>query len=108
MAGKYPERIKALPVQKWQVDTSSKYKLEAKNCDVLFASYQPGTSIPLHAHDDADVFGVITKGVIILTVDGKTTRHGVGEWYQIPPSAEHASVFEQETEEIEFWFKPNT
>ena len=73
MAEKFPERIKALPVQKGRVDTSGKYKLEAKDCNVLFASYQPGTSIPLHAHDDADVFGVVTRGEIILTADGKTT-----------------------------------
>ena len=107
MAEKYPERIKALPVQKGQVDTSGKYKLEAKDCNVLFASYQPGTSIPVHAHDGADIFGVVTRGEIILTVDGKTIRHGVGEWYHIPHGAGHATVFEQETDEIEFWFKPN-
>jgi len=108
MAGEYPERIKALPLQKGRVDTSGKYKLEAKDCNVLFASYQPGTSIPLHTHDDADIFGVVTKGEIILTVNGETTRHGVGEWYHIPPGAGHATMFEQETDEIEFWFKPIT
>lgn len=108
MTEQYPERIKTLPVQMGRVDTSAKYKLEAKDCNVLFASYQAGTSIPLHAHEDADILGVVIKGEIILTVDGKTTRHGVGEWYHIPPGAGHATVFEQETDEIEFWFKPNT
>ena len=105
MVDSYPERIEALPMQKRCVDTSAKYKLEAKDCNVLFASYQPGTSIPSHTHEDADIFGVVISGEIILTVDGNTTRHGAGEWYHIPPGAEHATVFEQETNEIEFWFK---
>ena len=106
MAAKFPERIKALPVQKGRVDKSSKYKLEAKDCDVLFASYQPGTSTPSHTHD-ADVYGVVTRGELILTVNGNTKRYGVGEWYQIQSNTEHAAAFEQETDEIEYWFKPN-
>jgi len=105
MHNSYPEKIKSLPAQKGKVDTSSKYMLEAKDCKILFASYEPGTTIPSHRHDDADVHGVVIKGEIILTVNGTTTKHGVGEWYHIPPGAEHATVFEQETEEIEYWFK---
>ena len=55
MTEQYPERIKTLPVQMGRVDKSAKYKLEAKDCNVLFASYQAGTSIPLHAHEDTDI-----------------------------------------------------
>jgi len=47
MAGKYPNRIKALPLYDGRFDT---YKLEAKDSDVLFASYPAGTSIPPHVH----------------------------------------------------------
>ena len=79
------------------------FKLEAKNCDVLFASYPAGTSIAPHHHATENV-GVITRGELILTLDGKETRYGAGDWYHVPARAVHAARFEKETSEIEFWF----
>lgn len=105
MMNHFPEKIKSLPVQKGKVDTSSKYMLEAKECKVLFAAYEPGTSIPPHKHDDADVHGVVIKGQIILTINEVTKKYDIGDWYHIPAGAVHATVFEQETEEIEYWFR---
>lgn len=101
MAGAYPQKIKSLPLYDGRFDA---YKLEAKDCDVLFASYPAGTEIPPHTHD-TDNHGVITKGELILTMHGKTERIGVGQWYFVPAHAEHAARFEIETDEIEFWFK---
>ncbi|MCJ8312671.1 MAG: cupin domain-containing protein [Pseudomonadales bacterium] len=100
----YPEKIRSLPIQKGKVDTSSKFILEANNCKVLFASYEPGTRIAPHKHDDADIHGVVIKGEIILTINGKTNKHVAGDWYHIPPGAKHATLFEQQTDEIEYWF----
>lgn len=100
MAGKYPEKIKQLPLYDGRFDA---YKLAAKDSDVLFASYPAGTRIPLHTHD-TDNYGVITRGELILTLDGKVRRFAVGDWYHVPAFAEHAAEFEQETDEIEFWF----
>lgn len=79
------------------------FKLAAKNCDVLFASYLAGTTIPPHSHDTENV-GVITQGELILTLDGKETRYGPGMWYHVAARATHAARFEKETSEIEFWF----
>ena len=79
------------------------FKLEAKNCDVLFASYPKGTTIPPHTHETENV-GVITQGELILTVDGKEIRYKVGEWYHVGARVKHAARFEVETSEIEFWF----
>ena len=101
----YPEKIRSLPVQKGKFDTSSKFMLEAKDCKVLFASYKSGTTIPPHKHDDADVHGVVIKGEIILTINGETSKHACGDWYHIPPGSEHATLFEKQTDEIEYWFK---
>lgn len=100
MPGRYPDRIKALPVFDGRFDA---HKLEAKGSDVLFASYPAGTSIPPHVHD-TDNYGVITRGELILTVAGKTTRVGIGEWYHVPANVEHSAEFEIETDEIELWF----
>lgn len=103
MPGMYPKKIKTLPLYDGRFDA---YRLEAKNTDVLFASYPAGTSIPTHAHDTEN-HGIITRGELILTMDGMETRVSVGEWYQVPANTEHSARFEVETDEIEFWFHQN-
>lgn len=96
----YPEQIRALPRFEGPFDA---YKLQALNCDVLFASYPPDTVIAPHRHETDNV-GVITQGELILTMDGKTERISVGNWYHVPANREHSAKFEVETSEIEFWF----
>ena len=101
MPGSYPDKIKKLPLYDGRFDA---HRLEAKDCDVLFASYPAGTSILTHTHD-TDNHGIITKGELTLTVSGETLRIGVGEWYHVPANVEHSAHFEVETDEVEFWFK---
>jgi quercetin dioxygenase-like cupin family protein len=104
VAGKYPQKIKELPLYDGRFDA---YKLAAKNSDVLFASYPAGTSIPAHSHD-TDNHGVITRGELIITMQGEETRVGVGQWYHVPAHVEHSARFDIETDEIEFWFHEDT
>lgn len=103
MPGNYPDRIKTLPLYDGRFDA---YKLKAQGSDVLFASYPAGTSIPPHTHE-TDNYGVITRGELLLTMDGKTTRIGMGDWYHVPAHKEHAAEFRVDTDEIEFWFQPD-
>ena len=98
----FPALLRALPKFEGPFDA---FKLSAGDCDVLFASYPAGTTIPPHRHETENV-GVITQGELILTVDGTETRHGPGEWYHLAAQATHAARFETETSEIEFWFHP--
>lgn len=100
MSGSYPDRIKQLPLFDGRFDA---YKLAAKGSDVLFASYPAGTKIPPHSHD-TDNHGVITKGELILTMNGKEEKIGLGQWYHVPANVEHAARFEVETDEVELWF----
>ena len=104
MSKYYPEQIRALPRFEGPFDA---YKLAAQDCDVLFASYPGGTVIDFHTHETDNV-GVITQGELILTMDGKTERVAVGEWYNVPANRKHAAKFEVETSEIEFWFDGRT
>ena len=101
MAGDYPDKIRRLPLFDGRFDA---FKLEAENCDVLFASYPAGTDIPPHEHE-TDNYGVITKGQLVLIIGDNVQKFGVGEWYHVPAKVEHAAKFEVETDEIEFWFK---
>ena len=98
----FPQRLRELPPFEGPFDA---FKLEAKNCDVLFASYPAGTAIKPHSHDTENV-GVITRGELILIMDGREIRYRPGDWYHLPVKATHAARFEVETSEIEFWFKP--
>lgn len=97
----YPAIIRSLPEFEGQFEA---YKLSADSCDVLFASYPAGTRIDAHTHDTENV-GIITKGELLLTMDGKTEKIGVGQWYRVPSGKEHAAEFKEETAEIELWFR---
>ncbi len=96
----YPKQIQELPRFEGPFDA---YKLNAQNCDVLFASYPPDTMIDSHTHETDNV-GIITQGELILTMDGKTERFSTGDWYHVPANTEHSAMFEVDTSEIEFWF----
>ncbi|MDX2211684.1 MAG: cupin domain-containing protein [Oculatellaceae cyanobacterium bins.114] len=96
----FPQQLRSLPQFDGPFDA---FKLEAKNCDVLFASYPAGTIIPPHTHNTDNV-GVITQGELILIMDGAETRYKAGEWYHVPAQATHAARFDEPTSEIEFWF----
>jgi quercetin dioxygenase-like cupin family protein len=96
----FPQLLRHLPAFDGPFDA---FKLEAKGCDLLFASYPKGTVIPPHNHETENV-GVITQGELILIVDGKETRYRAGDWYHVAARAKHAARFEVETSEIEFWF----
>jgi len=97
----FPKLLRALPPFEGPFDV---FKLEAKDCDVLFASYPKGTTIPPHSHKTENV-GVITQGELILTINGKETRYRPGQWYHVPANESHAARFDTETSEIEFWFR---
>lgn len=95
-----PERIRALPEFDGPFDA---YRLTAAGADVLFATYPAGTAIDPHTHDTDNV-GVIIRGELILSVAGRDSRYGPGDWYHLPPGTEHSARFDQDTAEIEFWF----
>ena len=97
----FPKLVRSLPPFEGPFDA---FRLEAKDCDVLFASYPKGTVIKPHSHDTENV-GVITQGELVLTLDGKDARYRAGDWYHVPAKAVHAARFEVETSEIEFWFR---
>lgn len=96
----FPDAIRRLEPYSQRFDA---YRLRGDGCDVYFATYPAGTEIEPHQHD-SDNHGLITKGELILLMDGEEQRFTAGSWYHIPPGKPHAARFEQPTEEIEFWF----
>jgi len=100
----FPAQLRRLPKFEGPFDA---HKLTAEGCDVLFASYPAGTSIPSHIHKTENI-GVITQGELILTMNGTEQRIGVGGWYHVPANVAHAAEFAVPTSEIEFWFEATT
>jgi len=96
----FPDLIRQLPDFEGPFDA---HRLEASDCEVLFASYPAGTFIDTHTHTTRNV-GVITEGELILTSGGSESRYGVGDWYHVDANEEHAARFDVATSEIEFWF----
>lgn len=97
----FPPRIQDLEPFQCRFEA---FKLAADDCDVLFATYPAGSDIDTHTHDTEN-WGVITKGEMILTVEGVENRYFPGDWYHVPANAEHAARCDIPTEQIEFWFK---
>lgn len=100
-ADHFPKLIQSLPEYAGKFDAR---RLDAKDCEVLFATYPAGTVIETHSHETENC-GVITEGELILTTDGKQTRYGPGDWYHLARNQEHSAKFNDRTSEIEFWFK---
>jgi quercetin dioxygenase-like cupin family protein len=96
----FPAPIRTLPPFEGPFDA---FRLEAQNCEVLFASYPAGTEIPSHSHESQNC-GVITRGELILIIDDTEQRLGPGQWYSLAPGQLHAARFEVATSEVEFWF----
>ena len=96
----FPPPIASLPAFDGPFDA---FRLSAEGCEVLFASYPPGTEIPEHSHDTRNV-GVITAGELILTRAGREERYRAGDWYELAAGEPHAARFDQFTAEVEFWF----
>ena len=98
----FPKRIRALPPFEGPFDA---YRLAAEHCEVLFASYPAGTTIPPHTHETEN-YGVITEGELVLITGGEERRYRPGEWYHLDAGKEHSARFDTDTSEIEFWFRP--
>lgn len=97
----FPDLIRQLPPFEGPIDA---YRLEAKGCDVLFASYPAGTEIEPHTHPTRNC-GVITQGELLLTSQGVENKYGPGDWYLLDANEEHSARFEVNTSEVEFWFR---
>jgi quercetin dioxygenase-like cupin family protein len=96
----FPPKIRSLPAFEGPFDAT---RLAAEGCEILFASYPAGTTIEPHTHPTENC-GVITRGELILIMNGEEARYRIGEWYLLAPGEKHAARFEVETSEIEFWF----
>ncbi|TDC44270.1 cupin domain-containing protein [Micromonospora sp. KC213] len=107
----FPAHIERFPTdENWVVQNGLKIparKLAAEGCEVVFATYPAGLTLAPHRHDDLDIAGVVTKGLVRLTIDGDERHYGPGDWFHVPTSVEHSATYEQETSQVELIFPPS-
>lgn len=97
----FPSRIRQLELYAGRFEA---FRLAAGGCDVLFAAYPAGTVIDPHTHATEN-HGVITRGEMIIAMNGTEHRYRAGDWYHVPAGTLHAARCELDTEEVEFWFE---
>lgn len=97
----FPDKLRLLEPYAGRFEA---YRLTSEKVDIYFASYPAGTSIEPHQHDTEN-HGIITQGALYLTVNGKEKKYSVGEWYHVSAHVKHSAHFEEDTSEIELWFK---
>lgn len=56
-----------------------------------FWEIEKNAVLPNHQHVNAQV-SIVTKGILALTIDGKTTELGPGMVADIPPNTDHSAV----------------
>jgi quercetin dioxygenase-like cupin family protein len=88
----YPKVIMDLPeadipfkgVKAWIVQTESR--------QLIFFEMQPDAVVPEHSHSYQQ-WGMVIKGGMKLTIDGKTRAIRKGDEYLIPAHAKHSATF---------------
>ncbi len=101
MQSNFPGRIRQLEPYSDRFDA---FRMQGEGCQVFFAGYPAGTKIEPHSHD-TDNWGVITRGEMVIIMEGREHHFPVGAWYHVPAGMEHAAWCDEDTEEIEFWFE---
>ena len=76
--------------------------LQGERHQLVFFEMQPHTSVPEHSHDYPQ-WGILLKGKMHLTIDGKTHVIEKGDEYVIPAKAKHYATFLSKCRVIDFF-----
>jgi len=100
----YPKVITDLPeadipfkgVKAWIVQTESR--------QLIFFEMQPDAIVPEHSHDYAQ-WGMVIKGGMKLSINGKTRTIRKGDEYLIPAHAKHSATFLAKTRVMDLFLE---
>lgn len=74
---------------------------------VLISRLQPGASVPVHSHAEAQI-GIVLDGSLSLTADGQTFRLvALEQAYYLPPHMDHSAVNDTDSEIVTIDIKRN-
>ena len=88
----YPSVITDLSEAVIQFKGIKAWILQGERHQLVFFEMRPHTQVPEHSHDYPQ-WGIMLKGKMQLTIDGKTHLIKKGDEYVIPAQAKHCAAF---------------
>jgi quercetin dioxygenase-like cupin family protein len=98
----YPEIITVLPEAVVQVKGIKAWVLQSERHQLVFFEMAANAQVPEHCHDYPQ-WGIMLKGKMQLTVDGKAYLIKKGDEYIIPANAKHHAIFLSKSRVIDFF-----
>ena len=102
----YPEVITTLPKAIIQVTGIKAWVLQGERHQLAFFEMEPNTQVLEHSHDYSQ-WGIMLKGKMQLTIDGKANLIRKGDEYVIPANAKHYATFLSKSRVIDFFSERN-
>jgi quercetin dioxygenase-like cupin family protein len=94
-----------LPSVDLPYDTGVGHVLVGEEAAAVFVHFHERTEVGRHSHGAQ--WGVVISGVMLLELDGVTTRLGPGDWYDIRAGVGHGAVVEPGTVLIDLFDEPD-
>ena len=98
----YYEVITTLPKAIIQVKGIKAWVLQGERNQLVFFEMEPNTQVPEHSHGYSQ-WGIMLKGKMQLTIDGKAHLIRKGDEYVIPANAKHYATFLSKSRVIDFF-----
>ena len=99
---KYAQVITALPEAIMQVKGIKAWVLQGAAHQLVFFEMELHAQVPEHSHDYPQ-WGIVLKGKMRLTIDGKIHLIRKGDEYVIPAKAKHHATFLSKSRVIDFF-----
>ncbi len=101
----YPTIIRRLPKADIPFPGIEGWIAQGKEFQVVFFEIQSPSSVAPHSHGAQ--FGIVLKGKMSLTIEGKTLRYQKGDTYFIPTGTVHHAEFHTPAQTVDFFAEPH-
>ncbi len=98
----FPKVITDLPEADVQFKGVRAWIAQGEKHQLIFFEMETSAQVPEHSHNYAQ-WGMVIKGEMKLTIDGKTRTCKKGDEYVIPAQAKHYASFSSKSRVIDFF-----
>jgi len=98
----FPKVITALPEADMPFKGVKAWILQGENNQLIFFEMQPTAIVPEHSHSYPQ-WGMVIKGEMKLTINGKKRTIKKSDEYLIPAQAKHKATFQTKTRVMDFF-----
>ncbi|MFQ5978245.1 MAG: cupin domain-containing protein [Candidatus Heimdallarchaeota archaeon] len=101
----YPTIIRRLPKADIPFPGIEGWLAQGEAFQVVYFEIKSPSSVAPHSHGAQ--FGIILKGEMSLTIEGKTLSYRKGDTYFIPTGAVHQAEFHTPAQTVDFFAEPH-